>query len=196
MEKIKIREAIIVEGKYDQIKLSNLFDTLILATNGFDIYRNKKRLEMLKLVAKEKGVIILTDSDSAGFRIRNYLRNCFGDIPVKNAYIPEIDGKEKRKATASKEGLLGVEGISDEVIVNAIMSQVCKDETDDGEKITKADFYEFGLTGSTKSSSLRAKLSREMNVPVKISANRLLELVNTIYSKEEFEKIMVKLHKN
>ena len=196
MEKIKIREAIIVEGKYDQIKLSNLFDTLILATNGFDIYRNKKRLEMLKLVAKEKGVIILTDSDSAGFRIRNYLRNCFGDIPVKNAYIPEIEGKEKRKETASREGLLGVEGISDEVIINAIMSQACKDETDDGEKITKADFYEFGLTGSAESSSLRAKLSREMNVPVKISANRLLELVNTIYSKEEFEKIMVKLHKN
>ena len=196
MEKIKIREAIIVEGKYDQIKLSNLFDTLILATNGFDIYRNKKRLEMLKLVAKEKGVIILTDSDSAGFRIRNYLRNCFGDIPVKNAYIPEIEGKEKRKETASKEGLLGVEGISDEVIVDAIMSQACKDDTNNGEKITKADFYELGLTGSEESSNLRSKLSREMNVPVKISANKLLELVNTIYSKDEFEKTIVKLYKN
>ena len=125
-EKIKIKEAIIVEGKYDKIKISRLFDTLIIATNGFDIYKNKSKLNLLKQVAEKNGVIILTDSDSAGFRIRNHIRNCLGDIPVKNAYIPEIEGKEKRKDTPSKEGFLGVEGVDDElgvlpfVTINAV----------------------------------------------------------------------------
>ena len=185
MEKLKIKEAIVVEGKYDQIKLSRLFDTLIIPTNGFDIYKNKSKLNMLKQVAQKSGIIILTDSDSAGFRIRNHIRNCIGDVSVKNAYIPEIEGKEKRKDTPSKEGFLGVEGISDEIIVNAVMSQTQQiDQT--GEKITKTDFFELGLTGGAESGQKRAKLCKKMGLPVKISANQLISALNNIYSKEEF----------
>lgn len=186
-EKIKISEAIVVEGKYDQIKLSRLFDTLIIPTNGFDIYKNKNKLNMLKQVAEKNGIIILTDSDSAGFRIRNHIRSCLGDIPVKNAYIPEIEGKEKRKDAPSKEGFLGVEGISDEIIINAIMSQTQQVEQK-GEKITKTDFYELGLTGSADSSQKRAKLCKKLGLPVKISANQLISAINNLYTKEEFYK--------
>lgn len=192
MEKIKIKEAIVVEGKYDKIKLDNIFDTAIITTNGFDIYRNKKRLEMIKLVARQNGVIVLTDSDSAGFRIRSYIKSCFGDMPVKNAYIPEIEGKEKRKESASKEGLLGVEGISDQIIIDAVMQVACPSEKD-GQKLTKADFYRLGLTGGTESSNLRAKVCKKLGLPVKMSANRLLEMVNVIYTAEDFEELMENL---
>ena len=187
-EKIKIKEAIIVEGKYDKIKISRLFDTLILATNGFDIYKNKSKLNLLKQVAEKNGVIILTDSDSAGFRIRNHIRNCLGDIPVKNAYIPEIEGKEKRKDTPSKEGFLGVEGVDDEIIVNAVMSQTREIEGC-GEKITKTDFFELGFTGKDDSRAKRAKLCKKLGLPVKISSNQLLSVINNLYTKEEFYNI-------
>lgn len=184
-EKLKIKEAIVVEGKYDQIKLSQLFDTLIIPTNGFDIYKNKSKLNMLKQVAQKNGIIILTDSDSAGFRIRNHIRNCLGDIPVKNAYIPEVEGKEKRKASPSKEGFLGVEGIDDAVIIEAVMSQTQRFE-DEGEKITKTDFFELGLTGGADSGQKRAKLCKKLDLPIKISANQLISALNNMYSREEF----------
>ena len=185
MEKLKIKEAIVVEGKYDLIKISRLFDTLIIPTNGFDIYKNKSKLNMLKTVAQKSGIIILTDSDSAGFRIRNHIRNCLGDVVVKNAYIPEIEGKEKRKDAPSKEGFLGVEGISDEIIVNTVMSQTQQVEQS-GEKITKTDFFELGLTGGAESGQKRAKLCKKMGFPVKISANQLISALNNIYTREEF----------
>lgn len=189
MKKIKIPEAIIVEGKYDQIKLSQLFDTLIIPTNGFDIYKNKNKLNMIKQVAEKNGIIILTDSDSAGFRIRNHLRNCLGNLAVKNAYIPEIVGKEKRKESPSKEGLLGVEGISDEMIIQAVMSQTQQiEKTDD--KITKTDFFELGLTGCADSSEKRAKLCKKLGLPVKISANQLISALNNLCTKQEFFELM------
>ena len=184
-EKIKIKEAIVVEGKYDLIKISRLFDTLIIPTNGFDIYKNKSKLNMLKTVAQKSGIILLTDSDSAGFRIRNHIRNCLGDVVVKNAYIPEIEGKEKRKDAPSKEGFLGVEGISDEIIVNAVMSQTQQVEQS-GEKITKTDFFELGLTGGAESGQKRAKLCKKVGLPLKISANQLISALNNMYTREEF----------
>ena len=184
-EKLKIKEAIVVEGKYDQIKLSRLFDTLIIPTNGFDVYKNKSKLNMIKSVAEKNGIIILTDSDSAGFRIRNHIRNCLGDIPVKNAYIPEVEGKEKRKTSPSKEGFLGVEGISDEIIIKAVMSQT-QQVDQKREKITKTDFFELGLTGGADSGQKRAKLCKKLGLPIKISANQLISALNNIYSREEF----------
>lgn len=190
--KLKIKEAIIVEGKYDQIKLSRLFDTLIIPTNGFDIYKNKNKLNMLRQVAEKNGIIILTDSDSAGFRIRNHIRNCLGDIPVKNAYIPEIEGKEKRKDAPSKEGFLGVEGIADDIIINAVMSQTQQVE-DKGEKITKADFYELGLTGCADSFEKRAKLCKKLGLPVKISTNQLISVLNNLYTREELKNIVKRI---
>ncbi|MBQ7954101.1 MAG: DUF4093 domain-containing protein [Clostridia bacterium] len=188
MKKLKIKEAIVVEGKYDQIKLSSLFDTLIIPTNGFDIYKNKNKLNMLKQVAKKNGIIILTDSDSAGFRIRNHIRNCLGDIPVKNVYIPEVKGKEKRKEAPSKEGLLGVEGINDDIIIKAIMSQTQQVEKS-ADKITKADFYALGLTGGTDSAEKRAELCKKLGLPVKISSNQLISVLNNLYTREEFYKL-------
>lgn len=185
MEKIKISEAIVVEGKYDKIKLSRLFDTLIITTNGFDIYKNKNKMNMLKQIAEKNGIIIITDSDSAGFRIRNYLRNCLGDISVKNAYIPEVEGKERRKDMPSKEGFLGVEGIDDRVIIDAIMSQTQQAE-ERGEKITKTDFFELGLTGCKDSAEKRAKLCKILGLPIKISANQLISILNNLYDREKF----------
>ena len=190
--KLKIKEAIIVEGKYDQIKLSRLFDTLIIPTNGFDIYKNKSKLNMLKQVAEKNGIIILTDSDSAGFRIRNHIRNCLGDISVKNAYIPEIEGKEKRKDAPSKEGFLGVEGMDDEIIIEAVMSQTQQINVL-GEKITKADFYELGLTGCADSGEKRAKLCKKPGLPVKISTNQLISVLNNLYTREELENIVKRI---
>lgn len=190
MEKLKIKEAIIVEGKYDKIKLSQLFDTLIIPTNGFDIYKNKNKLNLLKQVAEKNGIIILTDSDSAGFRIRNHIRNCLGDVNVKNAYIPEVEGKEKRKDAPSKEGLLGVEGIKDELIIQAVLSQTQQTEKDNDSRITKTDFYELGLTGGANSAEFRAKLCKKLGLPVKISANQLLSALNNLYTKDEFLKII------
>ena len=189
MKKIKISEAIIVEGKYDQIKLSQLFDTLIIPTNGFDIYKNNNKLNMIKQIAEKNGIIILTDSDSAGFRIRNHLRNCLGDISVKNAYIPEIQGKEKRKGAPSKEGLLGVEGIDDEMLIQAVMSQT-QQVKEKGDKITKTDFFQLGLTGCADSSEKRARLCKKLNLPVKISANQLISALNNLYTREKFLELM------
>lgn len=190
MEKIVIREAIVVEGKYDKIKLSALFDTLIIPTNGFDIYKNKNKLNLLKQVAEKNGIIILTDSDSAGFRIRNHIRQCLGDVQVKNAYIPEVIGKEKRKDAPSKEGLLGVEGISDEVIIRAVMSQTQQAEKQHTNKITKTDFYDIGLSGADNSGELRAKLCKKLGLPVKISANQLISTLNNLYTREEFFELI------
>ena len=190
MDKIKISEAIIVEGKYDKIKLSRLFDTLIIPTNGFDIYKNKNRFNMLKQVAEKNGVIILTDSDSAGFRIRTHIRQCLGDVNVKNAYIPEVEGKEKRKDAPSKEGYLGVEGIDDQLIIQAVMSQTQQDTSDKGPEITKTDFFDLGLTGGADSSKLRADLCKKLGLPVKISANQLISTLNNLYSRDEFFDIV------
>ena len=190
MKKIVLKEAIVVEGKYDKIKLSRLFDTLIIPTNGFDIYKNKNKLTLLKQVADKNGVIILTDSDSAGFRIRNHLRQCLGDVCVKNAYIPEVEGKEKRKCAPSKEGLLGVEGINDEMIIQAVMSQTQQVEKSKEQKITKNDLYQLGLAGGQDSSVLRAKLCKKLKLPVKISTNQLISTLNTLYIREEFYELI------
>lgn len=191
MEKIKIKEAIVAEGKYDKVKLGNIFDTAVFTTNGFDIYKNKKNLEMIKRVAEKQGLIILTDSDSAGFRIRTYLKQCLGDISVKNVYVPEIKGKEKRKNSFSKEGLLGVEGIDDKIIIDAVMSQAQRETNKcENEKITKTDLYEYGLLGGKESSKKRIKLLKKANLPVKMSSNRLLEVLNILYDRQEFEEML------
>ena len=144
---------------------------------------------MLRQVAEKNGIIILTDSDSAGFRIRNHIRNCLGDIPIKNAYIPEVEGKEKRKDSPSKEGFLGVEGIDDNVIIEAVMSQTQQVEKSD-DKITKTDFYELGLTGGADSAQKRAKLCKKLGLPVKISANQLISALNNLYTREDFIKML------
>jgi len=184
---MKIKEVIVVEGKYDKIKLSQIFDTLIITTEGFGIYKNKQKMALLKRLAKENGVIVLTDSDSAGFRIRNYIKQCFGDIPIKQAYIPDVSGKEKRKAKPSAEGFLGVEGIEDKIIIDAVLKAGVNIKPE-AEKITKADLYSLGLVGAPQSSARRSELAQKLNLPIKISSNALLDVLNTLYTMEEIKK--------
>ncbi len=178
---IHIKEAIIVEGKYDKERLRQLTDATILCTHGFALYRSKALLNSIRNFAKNQGIIILTDSDRAGFRIRNYLKTCIGkDCIVKNAYIPSVPGKERRKEKPGKDGLLGVEGMSEAVLEEILKTAATTIEESSVQTVTKADFYQDGFTGKSESSELRKKLAKELQLPPNISANALLELINQI----------------
>ncbi|MBE7037992.1 MAG: DUF4093 domain-containing protein [Ruminococcaceae bacterium] len=184
---IKIKEAIIVEGTYDKIKLSGIFDTLIVTTDGFDIFKNQSKVSLIKKLAEKDGIIILTDSDRAGFVIRNYVKNFSKDGIVKHAYIPEIEGKEKRKSTPSKEGFLGVEGISDDMIIKAV--EKCATESNKEKRlITKADLFMDGLSGGENSFKYRKILTKELDLPKRISANMLLDVLNSLFTYEEYKE--------
>ncbi len=165
-EKIKLTEAVIVEGKYDKIKLSNIIDAFIIETNGFAVFKDKSKLSFIKKLAKERGIIILTDSDHAGFMIRNYISSGVPKEQIKNVYIPDIFGKEKRKNTPSKEGKLGVEGMTKEVILASLekagvssTSSVCDNP------ITTVDFYDLGLTGGANSKTKRKAVCKALDLP-------------------------------
>ncbi len=189
---IKIKQAIIVEGKYDKIRLSNLTDALIIPTNGFSIYKDKETAELIKTLAKKTGIIILTDSDSAGLQIRNALRNIVREGEVINVYIPDVHGKERRKRAPSKQGLLGVEGIDDEILLKAFEKAGVFAEKSAAKEdpITKADLVELGLSGGENSAAARAALQKKLGLPERLSANLLLEILNVMYSREEFLGIM------
>lgn len=185
---IKIKQAIIVEGKYDKIRLSNLVDAVIIPTNGFELYKNKETAELIKMLAKKTGIIILTDSDSAGFQIRSRLRSITRGGEVINVYIPDIMGKERRKRAPSAEGKLGVEGVDDEILLEAFRKAgvFAEERTVPKDPITKADLMELGFVGGENSADKRAKLQRSLGLPVRLSANMLLEILNVMYSREEF----------
>ena len=191
---IKIKEALIVEGKYDKIKLSQIFDTVIIKTDGFRIYKDKKTIELIKKLADKSGVIILTDSDNSGLMIRNHLKNVLSDKNVKHAFTPAIKGKEKRKKTASKAGFLGVEGINDEEIIKTVLS--CSEsfcETDiikEKEKITRLDLYKIELFGKENSNIIRKKVLNELNLPENMSVSMLLDVLNGFYTKEYLENLV------
>ncbi len=191
---LKIKEVIIVEGSYDKSKLSSLVDTTIVVTDGFLIFKDKKKCAMIKALAEKNGAIIFTDSDSAGFKIRNYLKNILADCKVRHAYIPDIKGKEKRKNHHSKEGFLGVEGVSDEIILKALENagfDLCSEK--EAKKITKTDFYYDGLTGNPDSAERREQLKKKLNLPKHLSANMLLEVLNRLYGYEVYKKTVTEL---
>lgn len=192
---IKIKQAIVVEGKYDKITLSNLVDAVIIPTNGFAVYKDKETVELIKMFAEKTGVIILTDSDSAGFQIRSRLKNIIGAGKVINVFIPEITGKEKRKRTPSKQGLLGVEGMTKEVLLKAFeRAGVFADESgENNNPVTKADLLDLGLCGGENSAKLRKALQLKLGFPSGLSANMLLEAVNSLYSREEFLNVSLKI---
>ena len=186
-EKIKLTEAVIVEGKYDKIKLSNILDAFIIETNGFAIFKDKSKLSFIKKLAKERGIIILTDSDHAGFMIRNYISSGVPKEQIKNVYIPDIFGKEKRKDTPSKEGKLGVEGMTKEVILVSLekagvssTSSVCDNP------ITTVDFYDLGLTGGANSKAKRKAVCKALDLPEFLSTSSLISCINNFMTKEEF----------
>lgn len=196
---IKIKEAIVVEGRYDKNTLSQIVDTIIFETNGFGIFHNQKQMELLRKTAQKRGLIVLTDSDGAGFVIRNHLKSAIAPRYLKHAYIPEIAGKEKRKAAPGKEGIIGVEGMQPEVIVKAL-ERCGATFTEEMEKpepsITKQDLMALGLSGASNSSEKRAKLCKTLDFPEKMSTNALLQALQSLYTLEELETILHSLERN
>ena len=196
---LHIKETIIVEGKFDKEQLKKVTDAAIICTGGFSLYTNKNIINSIRRMAEKTGIIILTDSDSAGFRIRNYIRQCVGSRgTVKHAYIPSVMGKERRKQTAGKEGLLGVEGMTEE-----LLAQILQSVTEIGEPtprkpeevITKAVFYQDGFSGKEDSLQKRISLAKELGLPARISANALMEVLNTAFSYEEYRIAADKINK-
>jgi len=188
---MKIKEVIIVEGKYDKIKLDSLIDATVIATDGFRLFKDKDKRELIKMYALKRGIVILTDSDSAGFLIRNHLKGWVDTKCIKNAYIPEIKGKEKRKEKPGKEGLLGVEGMTKEIILDALKKAGCTEgEGQSLTPVTKADLFACGLSGSEKSDLLRKEFMKKAGFPSKLSANAFLEAVNSFLGKEQFMEII------
>ena len=187
---IKLEQAIICEGKYDKIRLSNIFDTLIITTDGFRIFKDAEKRAMIRVLAEKKGLILLTDSDSAGQMIRKHLEKLVPKDKIINIYLPPIKGKEKRKTSPSAAGTLGVEGTEDEIIISAFKrSGVLSEKMPQrGPLITKTDFFNLGLSGGEDSATKRRSLCRYLKLPEVLSANSLLDVINTLYSKEDFLK--------
>ena len=188
---IRIREAIIVEGRYDKNTLAQIVDAPILETSGFGIFHDRQRLALLRRLAETRGIIVLTDSDGAGFVIRNYLRGAIDPSQVKHAYIPDIAGKERRKRTASKEGKLGVEGMRPDVLLRASTLIEGEETPAAGARITKADLYAAGLTGGADSKAARQRLLAQLDLPEHLSTNALLEVLNALMTREEFQKLYI-----
>lgn len=185
---------IIVEGKYDKITLSNYIDGTILATGGFSIFKNKEQLEMLRVLAKKTGIIILTDSDAAGFKIRNYIRSAVREGKIINVYIPDIYGKERRKTAPSKEGKLGVEGLSREIIEEAFRKAgVGTSERVSQDPVTKSDLFIWGLNGTPNAAERRLAVQKALGFPERMSANALLGAINVLYQKQEFYELLCRL---
>lgn len=189
-DKIKLSEAVIVEGKYDKIKLSNILDAFIIETNGFAVFKDKTKLSFIKKLAKERGIIILTDSDHAGFMIRNYISSGVPKEQIKNVYIPDIFGKEKRKNAPSKEGKLGVEGMTKEVIVEALSKAgITSSKSMCSDPVTTVDFYDLGLTGGAGSKAKRKALCKTLDLPEFLSTSSLILCINNFMTKEEFYSV-------
>lgn len=187
---IHIAQAIVVEGKYDKIKLSSILDAIILVTNGFGIFRDKEKLNLIRYYARTTGVIVLTDSDTAGFKIRNYIKGAVKDGKLYHVYTPDIYGKERRKEKPSAEGKLGVEGVDKKRLLEAFEKAgiLAQDAVKKDDLITKLDLYELGLSGSADSKSLRKKLQQSLELPDLLSTSSLLEVLNTMMTKKELAK--------
>ena len=186
----RIKEAILVEGRYDKNALRQVVDALVLESAGFGVFNDKQKQAFLRRIAAERGLIVLTDSDAAGFVIRNFVRGCVDPALLKHAYIPDIRGKEKRKSSPSKEGKLGVEGMRPEVLLDALRRAGASfDDTPEAERaapITKADLYALGLSGRTGSGEARQALLKRLDLPERLSADALLEVLNVLMSREDF----------
>ena len=188
--KEKLSQAIIVEGKYDKIRLANIYDTIIIATDGFAIFNDKTKQNYIRKLACSCGIIILTDSDGAGFVIRNFIRNICAGGKVYNAYIPDVIGKEKRKTAPSKENKLGVEGINDVIIREAISHLSLSDDNIRQGDISMSDLYKLGFIGSPNSSLLRKELAKHIDLPEHISSKSLLEILNLMYTLDELKHLI------
>ena len=190
---VKIKEAILVEGRYDKNTLSQIVDAPILETAGFGIFKDKKQMALLRRVAETRGLIVFTDSDGAGFVIRNHIKSAIPGKYLKHAYIPDIPGKERRKAAPGKEGKLGVEGMTPAVILEALRragATIEGEEANPTMQITKQDLMELGLSGGADAGAKRQKLLNKLNFPEHMSANAMLQALNLLYSLEELEALV------
>lgn len=186
----RIKEVIVVEGRYDKNTLSQVVDAVIIETGGFGIFNDREKRDLLKKLAETRGLILMTDSDGAGFLIRNHLKGCIDQKLIKNAYIPDVYGKERRKAKSSREGKLGVEGMRPEIILEALRRAGA---TFEGEaspqqeaRISKADLYKKGLSGGADSAAQRRQLTARLGLPERLTADGLLDVLNAIMTREEF----------
>lgn len=187
---IKLDSAVIVEGKYDKITLENIIDAPIIATDGFRIFKDKAKCKLIRKIAGEKGIIVITDSDSAGALIRAHIKNITGNTNITNVYIPKIFGKEKRKIAPSKEGTLGVEGMSADIIKKALeKSGVMLTESKERQReITKTDMFVFGFSGCQEAKAKRQEFLKHLDLPETLSPNAMLDILNTFYSFDEFRE--------
>ena len=190
---VKIREAILVEGRYDKNTLAQIVDAPILETAGFGIFKDKKQLALLRQVAEKRGLIVFTDSDGAGFVIRNHIKSAIPGKYLKHAYIPDIYGKERRKAAPGKEGKLGVEGMTRDVILEALRqcgATIEGEEVPAGNAITKQDLMELGLSGGADASAKRLALLKKLNLPEHMSANAMLQALNLLYTLDDLKALL------
>lgn len=193
---IKLDSAVIVEGKYDKIKLSGFIDALIIETDGFGIFSDKEKQRLIRFLAETKGIVIMTDSDSAGFKIRSFLNGITDSENIRNVYIPDVYGKEKRKTEASKEGKLGVEGISEKLIIESLHKAGVdceKTELKSGRAITKTDFFLDGISGREQSSAVRKELAKSLGLPERISASSLLKIINSYMTYDDYKSAVSKI---
>ena len=196
---VKIREAIVVEGRYDKNTLSQIVDAEIFETAGFGIFKNKEQMSLLRRVAKTRGLIVFTDSDGAGFVIRNHIKSAIPGEYLKHAYIPDMPGKERRKASPGKEGKLGVEGMSREIILEALRAAGATIEGETAaapvSRISKQDLAELGLSGGVNSAAKRSALLKKLELPEHMSANAMLQALNIFYTLEELTALAEQLEK-
>ena len=192
---IKVKEVIVCEGRYDKDTLSQVFDALIIETGGFRVFNEPEKLALLRRLAEARGLVILTDSDGAGFQIRGYLKGAIDPKLVKHAYIPDIPGRERRKKTASKAGTLGVEGMRPEVLVEALRRagatfEGAESSGGEAEELSAADMYALGLSGRPGSAALRAALLAELGLPGKLQGATLRGVLSALYTREELERAL------
>lgn len=192
---IKVKEVIVCEGRYDKDTLSQVFDAVIIETGGFGVFNDREKLALLRRLAEARGLVILTDSDGAGFQIRGYLKGAIDPKMVKHAYIPDIPGRERRKKTASKAGTLGVEGMRPEVLVEALRRagatfEGAESSGGEAEELSAADMYALGLSGRPGSAALRAALLTELGLPGKLQGASLRGVLSALYTREELERAL------
>jgi len=194
----RIKEAIVVEGRYDKNTLSQIVDAPIFETGGFSIFKDKQQMELLRQVARKRGLIVFTDSDGAGFVIRNHIKSAIDNRYLKHAYIPDLYGKERRKKIPGKEGKLGVEGMTKTVILEALCragATVCGEEERSIHKITKQDLVDLGLSGGPDASVKRLALQKRLDLPEHMSANALLQALDLLLTAEELTQLVLDLEK-
>ncbi|MBQ9940244.1 MAG: DUF4093 domain-containing protein [Clostridia bacterium] len=190
---IYLDKPVIVEGKYDKIKLSSVISSPIITTDGFGIFNNREKTALIRKFAQNGGVIVITDSDGAGLVIRNRIKSIASGCKVENIYIPQIPGKEKRKTHPSKQGILGVEGMDVKLLEELLGKYIMSDKQETRGKITKTDMYSLGLSGGENSSKLRQAVCRDLDLPSDMTCNALCEAVNLLYTPEFFTKTVKKV---